>query len=277
MEYKAIKNIDVTGKVEKKGDFNYLSWAWAWDQVLENDIEASYEYPEPTMYPDGSMMVYCDVTFLGRKRRSHLPVLDFRNKPIQKPNAFEINTAMQRCFVKAIAMHGLGLFIYAGEDLPEEKKAQQAEGSRVAEICTLIDLCKDDGALIELQEGLEDEVAALSEYSQKAIEQKIEFRAEQIKNGVEVPVKHSFSGVGDALDWAKRMKPVIEGFKSTKALMDWEQDNRPFIDGLSCLSAKKYEKDGKTFLERFDEAIENKYQALKTAELSQQPLAEAAE
>lgn len=57
------------------------------------------------------------------------PVLDHRNKPIQQPNAFDINTSIQRCLVKAIALHGLGLYVYAGEDLPPDVKAEQEDGS----------------------------------------------------------------------------------------------------------------------------------------------------
>jgi hypothetical protein len=59
---------------------------------------------------------------------AHLPVMDHRNKAIQKPNAFEVNTAMQRCLVKAIALHGLGLYIYAGEDLPEGEEPKRVAG-----------------------------------------------------------------------------------------------------------------------------------------------------
>jgi hypothetical protein len=69
-----------------------------------------------------TMMVYCTVTAFGKPRTAHLPVMDYKNQPIPNPNAFQINTAMQRVLVKAIALHGLGLYIYAGEDLPEGEK-----------------------------------------------------------------------------------------------------------------------------------------------------------
>lgn len=273
MDYKEIREIDVSEKVEKKGDFSYLSWAWAWDFVLSHDADAKYEYPEPTTFPDGTMMVYCDVTFKGKTRRSHLPVLDFKNQVIKNPNAFQINTAMQRCFVKAIAMHGLGLYIYAGEDLPGDKKQAQAESSKVSDICTMIDQCRDEGAFIQLQDDLKDEIEALSEISQKTIEQKIEFRAEQIKNGIHPTVKHTFAGVKDAEDWCKKMKPVVDGFKSSKVLSDWEQNNLPYIEGLDILKAEKYKKDGKLPKERFNDALQAKYDELKTIEDMNQPLA----
>jgi len=66
--------------------------------------------------------VFCTVHAFGVSRTAQLPVMDHRNKPIPNPDAFQVNTAMQRCLAKAIALHGLGLYIYAGEDLPEEDK-----------------------------------------------------------------------------------------------------------------------------------------------------------
>lgn len=117
--YETIRKIDVSDKIEKKNGLSYLSWAWALDTLLQNDPNADWVYPESTTFPDGTVMVYCEVTAFGKKRKAHLPVIDYKNQPIKNPNAFQTNTAMQRCLVKAIALHGLGLYIYAGEDLPE--------------------------------------------------------------------------------------------------------------------------------------------------------------
>ena len=64
------------------------------------------------------MMVFCKVTAFGKSRTAQLPVMDFRNQAIANPNAYQVNTAMQRCLAKAISLHGIGLYIYAGEDLP---------------------------------------------------------------------------------------------------------------------------------------------------------------
>ena len=63
-------------------------------------------------------MVFCKVTAFGKSRTAQLPVMDFRNQAIANPNAYQVNTAMQRCLAKAISLHGIGLYIYAGEDLP---------------------------------------------------------------------------------------------------------------------------------------------------------------
>lgn len=122
MEFKSfeeIRKIDVSKYTEKKGKFNYLSWAWAVDQLLILDPKATWEYKEPTYFHDQTMMVYCAVTAFGKTMISQLPVMDNYNKPITEPNAMQVNTAMQRCLAKAIALHGIGLYIYQGEDLPE--------------------------------------------------------------------------------------------------------------------------------------------------------------
>ena len=109
---------NVNDRVEKKNGMSYLSWAWAWDQLLREDPNADFVYGEPRIFRGDTMMVFCTVTAFGRARTAHLPVMDHKNRPIEAPDAFQINTAMQRCLVKAIALHGLGLYIYAGEDVP---------------------------------------------------------------------------------------------------------------------------------------------------------------
>jgi hypothetical protein len=120
--------INVNDHTESKNGLTYLSWAWAWSQVLTIDPDAEWEATEykaadgtdwPCMFlPDGSAMVKVSVTIKGKTKRALLPVMDHRNKAIKQPDAFAVNTAVQRCLVKAISMHGLGLYIYAGEDLP---------------------------------------------------------------------------------------------------------------------------------------------------------------
>lgn len=118
--FEVLAAIDVGAKIEKKNGLSYLSWAWALDTLLRADSEASWIYQEPKMFGE-TMMVYCTVTAFGKIRTAHLPVMDYRNKPIANPGAFDVNTAMQRALVKAIALHGLGLYIYAGEDLPSKE------------------------------------------------------------------------------------------------------------------------------------------------------------
>ena len=107
---------------------SYLSWAWAWAEVLKIDPAATWQAHEfgpdgcniPMMiFPDNTAMVKVSVMIKGSNKTCLLPVMDNKNKAIAGPNAFDVNKAIMRCLAKAIAMHGLGLYIYSGEDLPE--------------------------------------------------------------------------------------------------------------------------------------------------------------
>lgn len=125
--YNEIRKINVNEHTEKKGKFTYLSWAWAVDQLLQLDPSATWQYNKPEVFTDGTMMVFCTVNAFGKSMTSMLPVLNHVNKPIANPSAMDVNTAMQRCLVKAIALHGLGLYIYAGEDIPESDPIDLSE------------------------------------------------------------------------------------------------------------------------------------------------------
>ena len=114
---------NVNEHTEKKMNLTYLSWAWAWAEALKSDPQASYkiEMFGDKCYMDinGTAMVFVTVTMFGKAMTCQLPVMDFRNKAILNPDAFAVNTAIMRCMTKALSLHGLGLYIYAGEDLPE--------------------------------------------------------------------------------------------------------------------------------------------------------------
>jgi len=120
MEYKELRQIDVSKYTEKKNGLTYLSWAWAVDQLLLADPKAYWFYPEFQRWGNGSVMVFCTVVANDIARTAQLPVMDYRNKPIPEPDSFAVNTAMQRCLAKAIALHGIGLYIYNGEDVPPD-------------------------------------------------------------------------------------------------------------------------------------------------------------
>jgi len=126
-KYAELRKIDVSKYTEKKGKFTYLSWAWAVDTLLQHDELATWEYREPYILPDGSVMVFCIVRAFGKEMTSQLPVIDFKNQAIKNPNAMQLNTAMQRCLAKAISLHGIGLYIYQGEDLPEGDVLERIE------------------------------------------------------------------------------------------------------------------------------------------------------
>jgi len=130
MHYTELRKINVNDYIERKNGLAYLSWSWAVDQLLQLDESASWEYAEPKVFGE-TMMVFCTVHAFGKSRTAQLPVMDFRNKAIHNPDAFSVNTAMQRCLAKAISLHGLGMYIYAGEDLPmvEIKESEAKEKS----------------------------------------------------------------------------------------------------------------------------------------------------
>jgi hypothetical protein len=118
MEYKQLREIDVSKYTEKKNNLTYLSWAWAVDQLLLADQKAHWFYSPHQQWGE-TVMVFCTVVANDIARTAQLPVMDYKNKAILNPDAFAVNTAMQRCLAKAIALHGIGLYIYAGEDVPK--------------------------------------------------------------------------------------------------------------------------------------------------------------
>lgn len=124
--FNELRTINVNEHIEKKGKFNYLSWTWAVDQLLQNDPSATWEFKDPVYFAE-SLMVFCSVTAFGKTMNCQMPVIDSRNKAIPNPNAMDVNTAMMRCLTKCISLFGIGLYIYAGEDLPTEEPVDLGE------------------------------------------------------------------------------------------------------------------------------------------------------
>jgi len=118
---------NVNDHVEKKNGLSYLSWAWAWAEALKADPKASYKIEmfgdKCFMDINGTAMVFVTVTMFDKPMTCQLPVMDYRNKAIPNPDAFAVNTAIMRCMTKALALHGLGLYLYSGEDVPEEGRS----------------------------------------------------------------------------------------------------------------------------------------------------------
>lgn len=119
--------IDCRAHIEQKGGFSYLSWTWAWAMVKELFPDAVYKLEDDIMYLDGTMEVRVTVTIESLSHTMWLPVLNFKNVAISKPNAFDINSARMRCLVKCLAMFGLGHYIYAGESAPQERKIEETK------------------------------------------------------------------------------------------------------------------------------------------------------
>ncbi len=134
--FEKLNAINVNGKTEKKGGFTYLSWAFAWGELkkLYPNAEVTVYHDEVNGnkpyfgYGDAGVLVKVGVTVEGIEHISYLPCMDFKNKaiPESKVNMMDVNKAIQRATVKAIGLHGLGLYIYAGEDLPEGEEPKES-------------------------------------------------------------------------------------------------------------------------------------------------------
>ena len=127
-----LNNINVNGKTEKKNGLTYLSWAWAWGEVKKLHPDATYTIYENAdglfYHTDGrTCWVKTGVTVNGVEHIEYLPVMDFKNRsiPVEQVTSFDVNKAIQRSLTKAVARHGLGLYIYAGEDLPESEAPEE--------------------------------------------------------------------------------------------------------------------------------------------------------
>ena len=129
-----LNSIDVNDKIEKKNGLSYLSWAYAWGELKKRYPDSNYTIYENAQgwnyHTDGrTAWVKTGVTVCGVEHVEELPVMDYRNNsiPLDKITSFDVNKAIQRSLTKAVARHGLGLYIYAGEDLPEEKATAEVK------------------------------------------------------------------------------------------------------------------------------------------------------
>ena len=140
--FAVLNGINVKDKTEKKNGLAYLSWAWAWGEVKKlhpDAVYTIYENKDGLFYhTDGkTCWVKTGVTVCGIEHIEYLPVMDHRNNsiPLEKVTSFEVNKTIQRSLTKAVARHGLGLYIYAGEDLPEgEEKPKKEEAPKKAPV-----------------------------------------------------------------------------------------------------------------------------------------------
>jgi hypothetical protein len=129
-----LNNINVSDKIEKKNGLSYVSWAYAWGEIKKKHPDATYTIYENAQgwcyHTDNiTAWVKTGVTVNGIEHIEYLPIMDFKNKSIPCANitSFDVNKAIQRSLTKAVARHGLGLYVYAGEDLPEEDQKETKE------------------------------------------------------------------------------------------------------------------------------------------------------
>ena len=147
-----LDRVDVTQHIEKKGKFSYLSWAFAVRELKKRHPSATWTVHEwdgiPFIKTECGFFVKVTVTVDEVDATQVHPVLDHQNKTVNSPNAFQINTSIQRCLAKAIALHGLGIHLYAGEDLPPSPPLDNMQQKE------LLDLLTDRNA----EKGLVDNV-----------------------------------------------------------------------------------------------------------------------
>ncbi|TDM48248.1 DUF1071 domain-containing protein [Macrococcoides goetzii] len=151
--FEQLNKVNVNDHVEQKNGLSYLSWSWAHGYLKKIDPDFNvkiHEFPHPDVPMDNFFVpflktkegyfVQVSVTIKGKTETELLPVLDFRNKPVAPDTvaAFDINKAHKRCFVKAAALHGLGLYIYNGEKEPEQVKTP-ADDKDITEFQLLLD------------------------------------------------------------------------------------------------------------------------------------------
>ena len=145
--FEKLNAVNVNDKTEQKNGLTYLSWAWAWGELKKACPDATYTVYENAngwnYHTDGrTAWVKTGVTADGIEHIEYLPIMDYRNRsiPLEAITSFDVNKAIQRSLTKAVARHGLGLYIYAGEDLPESKEEAEANNpmlTRNGQIATL--------------------------------------------------------------------------------------------------------------------------------------------
>ena len=125
-----LNKIDLSSQTKKKMNLTYLSWTWAWGVMMENYPEATYNFYQAEdgtpfcRYPNGTAEVRCRIQIGELQREMSLAVMDNKNNSVAEPSSTDVNNAKMRCLVKCLAMYGLGHYIYAGEDLPQDAKAE---------------------------------------------------------------------------------------------------------------------------------------------------------
>ena len=145
--FETLNNVNVSEHIEKKNGLSYVAWAWAWQAVKKLYPLAQYKIYENEQgwnyFTDGrTCWVKTGVEIGGLEHIEYLPVMDYNNKsiPLEKVSSFDVNKTIQRSLTKALARHGLGLYVYAGEDLPEGEEQKLSE--------ELIKKAKDNGVSI---------------------------------------------------------------------------------------------------------------------------------
>lgn len=175
--------VNCADKIEKKNNLSYLSWAYAWSElkklhptafytVYENAQGWNYHTDGRTAWVKTGVSVEVDGKWI--EHIEYLPVMDYKNRsiPAEQLTSFDVNKAIQRSLTKAVARHGLGLYIYAGEDLPEAEKDQRQDNSSQFQHVTSIkptfcDRCSQEILPVRKRDGSTWETQDMVEYAKK--------------------------------------------------------------------------------------------------------------
>lgn len=194
--------INVNKYVEKKNGLSYVSWPFAWGEVKKLHPDATYMIYENAdglfYHTDGrTCWVKTGVTVNGIEHIEYLPVMDFKNRsiPVDQVTSFDVNKAIQRSLTKAVARHGLGLYIYAGEDLPESEAPEEKPVPAPK--------CSDCGGMlfpVKKRDGEMWNVSDMAEYSLRRFDrilcaecQKKAFKREKLEEQAQA-IKHEDAG-----------------------------------------------------------------------------------
>ena len=221
--WKTLSSIDVSKHVDKKGNLSYLSWAWAWGTLMKHYPQAIYNFLQTEKHEDGTVTVYCEVIIDDVSRTMWLPVMDHRNNAIANPDARKISDTKMRCLTKCLAMFGLGHYIYAGEDLPEQEPQPLVSEGELALVVT--NCFSEDCSPIAFYDGSMEYTEEQQEYIFKNLPKG---EKTKVKNAWREKIKLAIASLDDLVG------EIIEALGRDDDLMIKEE-----LDGLGKHS-KKY-------------------------------------
>ena len=227
LAWKQLKSVEIKDMIEKKGKYSYISWAMAWSALCDIYPDATFEkHCNEQGFPvfkdeQGWCFTKVTVTVKGKSVTEMLPVLNNYNKPIKNPDSMDVNTSLQRCLAKAVALHGLGVHVYSGEDIAEipdnlgeedakPKTIQKSDVKKVEEEVKKVEekTSKPDTLTIEVPDkgtfkkvDTDVDIKKVGEYGEKIIE---------VYEKVALPAINS---VDDLTSYYEREKATLENLK----------------------------------------------------------------
>jgi hypothetical protein len=166
--YSTLSALDLSKFVQKKMGLTFLPWANAWEILMKYYPSSTYTIHPSESFSDGSMEVWVEVTIEGHVRKMWLPVMDNRNNAVVCPNARQVSDARMRCLVKCLALFGLGLYIYQGEDLPRQEEKPVDMTAVNAAVSSILDYIHGEFSEEERLSSIKEIWQEMSEDEKKA-------------------------------------------------------------------------------------------------------------